>query len=140
MRLPRRLLIIAICLFAVFVSCTLIVYVRHLQVSISDHYAASQVADMIVHYAVSHDGQLPKNWVELSQAYEYVNAGYNNFTREELRSRVLVDFERMARASAEDCANGRCCFIFLNRTGLREERASPPANEANAAVRAYLRK
>jgi hypothetical protein len=54
--------------------------------------AIAQVADMICHYIVQHEGAAPGGWTDLGDAYRYVNTGYNAYNQKGLQDRVRVDF------------------------------------------------
>ena len=70
-------------------------WVRHAQSSVDQHYAISHVADMILYFRATHEGINPKTWEDLRPAFEYVKNGYNQFTFEQLKSRVEIDFSRL---------------------------------------------
>jgi hypothetical protein len=51
---------------------------------------------MILYFRATHEGINPKTWEDLRPAFEYVKNGYNQFTFEQLKSRVEIDFSRLA--------------------------------------------
>ncbi len=70
-------------------------WVRSVQDSVEQHYAVSHVADMILYFQATHEGSSPDTWEDLRPTFDFVKDGYNQFTFEQLKNRVDIDFARL---------------------------------------------
>lgn len=125
-----KALFVAMFVCAVVLSVTTFVYrtYRNMIASVQDFYALSQVADMLIFHIKHHQGKPPRSWRDLEAAYEYVNSGYNNFSLDELRQRVDIDFDGLAAGlntlAANECRSRIVSVKNSSHSGLAEAEAN----------------
>ena len=103
--------------------------------AVEEHYALSEVTEMIICYVHREQGSLPSTWDDLEEAYHFVDSGYNAFSLPELRARVHIDFGALKRLNADDY-NGNVLQIVSEEA----DRPSTVAErEANQRLRSEVR-
>lgn len=98
--------------------------------AISDRYAIQQVADMLVITMKKNDCDNIANWKELRPSFDVTQPGYNNFTFDELQSRIQINFPVTVAVAKERPAKA---FVRLKRT-MREAELSPMELAENEGI------